>query len=712
MPQYELNLRDYLRMLRKRKQIILTVTLLVASLTLSFSRWLRPTPAYEAESRVEFSRTTSVTGLFREMFSPTPAYISIATQTEVIKSYQVMERVVKDLGLIPPQTPSMKIRESPDLLNIFTTLQEQIRTRREGDTHIISITATASNPKQAERLANAVARAYREENIYTLNRQVLEAKRFIEEQLDDVGRKLTKAEEALRSFKEEEGHVFLSEEARAALARVTRFEDEREKVSRIKRETALLLDGLKKNPFSSPKQERRIFTEEGSPALALLNTRLLELFQEREILLINYTREHPQVIEVGEKIEKIRQEMIKELSSKLEAYQKRERMLEERLEELREEYLTVPQAALDLSRLEREIKVYEELYGLLNTKYQEAKIKEAEQIEEVRIIKVATPPAKPVNAPNLPMNLFVGTLMGGLLGIIVGIVRESLDTSIGTIEEVEEFLKLPVLGVIPNIGEKELVTLSPSHFSPSESKEITPRLITLLAPKSPLSESYRSLRTSIQFSVLDRQIKTVEITSTTLREGKTTILINLALSVSQTGKRVLVVDADLRNPVVHKAFGIERGPGLTDVLLGHLPWQDAKRTAADLLLGRLAPDCLFNTPDLDYVHLLTSGVHLPKPSEILSSARMDDLLAQLQDSYDLVLFDTPPLLPVTDALILGSKVGGTLMVYQVGRVARMALKRALLLLGQGQARVIGIILNNVRSEVSPEYTQYRYYPSG
>jgi capsular exopolysaccharide synthesis family protein len=458
-------------------------------------------------------------------------------------------------------------------------------------------------------------------------------------------------------------------------------------------------------------QTGRIFTEEGNALLTVLNQRLLDLVQERNTLLINYTAEHPQVREQQQKIDNVRAEMLLELRAKLKTMQDREAALMDQRDRYRSRYLQFPRAAIQMSRLEREVKVNADLLATLKGKYQELQIKSAERIEEVTIVAPAIMPSLPINAPNTELNLMVGSLMGVFLGFVLAFARESFDTSIGTIEGIEEFLKVPVLGVIPQFDGKEMEEAAraalPANVSASTVENFS-KLICLVDPKSVLSESLRSLRTNIQFASMDGKVKSILFTSAGLGEGKSTCVTNLAITLAQEGQRVLLVDADLRKPIVHQRLGLERAPGLSDALVGSVPWRSHVRSATDLMLGPMGADRVMKTPGLDNLHILTSGSEVGNPNEYLNMNKIKTLVSEMNEEYDLVLFDTPPILPVTDAVAFSSRVDGTILVYQVGRIGRNALKRAKFLLDHAQANVMGIVLTNMKSEVTPDYGVYRY----
>jgi len=708
MAQYELNLLDYWLIVKKRRFTILATAALVISFTFLLGQVLRPNPIYEAAARVKFDRTSTLATALLESVSYQSSN-DMGTQSEVIRSFPVLEQVALELGLVAKEAPLDKQYSAPYLKAVYD-LQQRVKATQEGTTNIIKITALADRPESAERLANAVAVAYRNENIRSRNRIVLESRRFVEEQLAALVVHLKEAEEALRDFKEREGQVFLTDEAKAALDAFTKLEADYDRTQRVKDETLKQIEVLsRREPVAGT--DNRIFTEEPSALLSVLNARLMDLIQERANLLINYTTEHPQVREADRKIFNVKLQMTQELESKIRSLTDREALLKQQIQLYRDRYFAFPKAAIELARLERDVKVNSDLYSQLKIKHQELLIKTAEQIEEVTVIEPAIAPTVAVNEPNHGLNFLVGGLMGLLLGLVLAFMRESFDTSIGTIEGVEEYLKVPVLGVIPQFDEKEQTAIAAKELPPDvnrETLEIFTKLVVLYDPKSVLSEGFRSLRTNIQFSSMDRDVKTLLFTSAGLGEGKTLTIVNLAITLAQDGKRVLLVDADLRRPIVHARLGFPREPGLAEALMGGMSWKENVRTVTDLMLGSLGVDRVINTPGLDNLNVLTSGIVPPNPAEFLNSSRLATFVAEMRKEYDVVLFDTPPILPIADAVMLGSRVDGAVLVYQVGRIGRNALKRAKFLLDHAQARVLGVVLTNVRAEITPEYGYYRY----
>jgi capsular exopolysaccharide synthesis family protein len=293
------------------------------------------------------------------------------------------------------------------------------------------------------------------------------------------------------------------------------------------------------------------------------------------------------------------------------------------------------------------------------------------------VISPASPPATPVS-PTPRRNVLLGLLLGLVLGVGSVVLLEHLDDSIKSKEDIERTTSgLMVLGVIPLVAQWRDRTQT--------------RIVAMTEPNSPTAEAYRTLRTSIQFLGLDRSLRVLQVTSPVASEGKSTTLANLAVALSQAGSRVVVVCCDLRRPRLHQFFGLPNKVGLTSVLLGQVPLTKA----------------LQSVPDQPRIMVLASGPIPPNPSELLSSQRTTDLLSQIASQADIVLVDCPPVLPVTDAAVLATKVDGTLVVASAGTTTTKDLARTLELLGQVDAPLLGVVLNGGTAEAGYGYTYYQ-----
>lgn len=680
------------------------MTVILGAFSYLFAQITRPDPTYQATAAVRVERATSMASLLTEMFTVSSGD-NLATQAAVIRGFPVLERAAKRLGRIPADVPSDQVRNTPRYQAIVKTLQTQVQAEQEANTNIIKITVTTRDRSEAAKVANAVAEAYREQNILTRNRQVREARRFIEAQLEEVGGRLRASEERLRDLKEQRGVVSLGDETAAALNRLTGLEADLERTRRARDEAATTIRQLQEG---RPAGAVRIAVDPADLPLTKLSTTLGDLQVQRENLLLTLTPRHPQVRDLDTQMENVRRSLVQELEARLRALTARAADLEVRVRQTRTDLKAIPEVALEMARVQRDVKVNEDLFAQLKAKYQEVQIREKEQVEEVSIELPATEPAGPSNPTDWTTKLLAGLAVGLLLGLVLAFTVESLDTSIGTIEDVETLLAVPVMGLIPDIGLADLAIPG----APEGRQEAQPFLITLQNPASPIAEAYRSLRTNLDFVALERHVKTICITSASRTEGKSTTAVNLAIALAQMGRKTLLVEADLRKPFLHFAFGLPKEPGLAEAILGNQPWTAVVRTVTDLMLGRLGLDQIVGAPNIDKLHLITSGTPPSNPAEFLNSQRMTELIAAFREQFDMVIFDCAPVLPVTDAAILSSKVDGTVLVHRVGTIARAALRRAKTLLENVHGRVLGIVLTGLKAEISPDFEELEYYRYG
>jgi capsular exopolysaccharide synthesis family protein len=453
------------------------------------------------------------------------------------------------------------------------------------------------------------------------------------------------------------------------------------------------IKGAARRPLSS---KRSFSSDKASPLYQKLNGKLVDLMLERDSLLIQYTSSHPTVVELSKQVSEIARKMIIELESQLNTLIQREQGLRKEIESVSAQVEALPVKGLELGRLERDVERTSQLYSLLETKHQEALIQNAEKPEEVIIVRPAFEPTSPINRPDMTSSGFLGALIGLVLGLVFAFIIETLDTSLGAIGDVEQTLGLPVVGLIPYV----------------ESKDGQAPLIPYQGSHSVLAESFRSLRTTLQFSALEKDIKSIVITSASPLEGKSVVAANLGIAMAQGGLKTVLLSTDLRKPMLYKLFGLNASPGLSDFLLGSSDASQAIRTVTDLLMGQMGVEDIMLTPGIDNLHIITCGKMLSNPGELIESEKFKELLDALDNHYDVVLMDTPPLIFAADASILAMKCDGVLLVYRAGEVGRGILKRIKGQLDQVKATIIGVVLNGVKAEISPDFevvSQYKYY---
>ena len=404
-------------------------------------------------------------------------------------------------------------------------------------------------------------------------------------------------------------------------------------------------------------------------------------------------------------------QVAREYNGRLNLYRQQYDRNVEQLQEFKDALTEIPEEQREFGEIQRNISTNAQLYDMLAGKYHLASISEASSADEVTVLSYAVTPGDPFNI-NTGKVIIISLIIGIMLGIMIALLIETIDTSIGTIEDMEEYLKIPVIGVLPHTRRDETLDIVQGRTNDYSIKRDLAclSLITHFDPKSPDAEAFRSLRTNIQFLDIRKNIRVINFTSSVMQEGKSTTLANLAMTMAQAGTKTLLICCNLRRPSLHKVFGLPKGPGVIDILIEKDTWQNCVRTLNDSEFELLKNPELFGVSGLENLHIITSGGIPPNPSELLQSKNMDNFLKEVRENYDLVLVDGPPTLPVTDSAILGTKVDGTVIVYQAGRVPRNALRRAKMKLESVNTNVLGLVLNDTKSEVSGYFTgYYRYY---
>jgi capsular exopolysaccharide synthesis family protein len=710
MVQYDLNIRDYWRILRKRKYIVISAVFLVTFLSFIFSTLQRPIPLYRSSVSVKIEENTTFTGIYLQALAFSSAD-TLETQTVIIKSYPVMEEVAKRLGSIDASLTSREIRADNELLGKVLSLKNKITTEREGNTNIINIYAVDRNPQMAQKLAATVAEVYKDINTQDRNKRVFEARRFIEEQLRIVKGKLKESEEKVRQFRESHGMMSLDVESTTLASRISELESRYRDAKRAHENLKGMIAQLERKEAVTADTLQALVGESPSPVFSSLNNKLLNLTLQRDTLLLDFTEKHPEVEEVNKQIDEVVESMLKEVRKQEETLAlKAEQYLKES-EELKKRYAGLPQEGLEMARLEREVKLNEDIVSQLEAKYQEVLIREAEKIEEVTIVRPALEPTRPINPPRKGATTAIGFLLGIVIGVIFAFLKESLDTSIGTIADVEEYLDLPVLGIISYTHPENIFDDIPELADSFEGAEdgTLVSLASLLVTDSTIAENFRALEANVQYISAEKDVRVLMVTASTMEEGKTLVASNLAVTFAVMNYKTLLIDGDLRKPDIHRIFGLNRESGLSDAVLGTSDWREVRNTINDMILGRLGVKGVMSTHGIDNLHVITAGTNYANPMRLLSSDQMKQMIQEFKVDYDIIIVDSPPILQSSDPIILAERVDAVLLVYKVGSISRGLLKRAKDQLDNVKSNTLGVILNQLRAEVSPDFQEHKYY---
>ncbi len=543
-------------------------------------------------------------------------------------------------------------------------------------TNVVRVAYRSTDPERARDVVNLLVEGYMSLNVAQRTAEAGKAVDFITSQLEGVKSRLDRSEQELQEYKVQTGRVTLGPEGNTLLQKVVTVEQQKADLALKRQRLDLAIEELSRalrsnGSFTPP-------TIEGVPQIAELAGKLAELEAERKAMLNDYTPAHPAVIKIQSDIHRVQDAMLSTYRTVRQELALGEADLGKTLAGFEAQMGEIPAAELELAKRMRVNQVNSELYTFLLQKQQEASIAEASTLSAATVIDKALTPLKPVK-PNKPKNLALGLVLGIMLGVGLVFLLDYMDQSIKTSDDVRDRLGLTVLGIIPRIP-----------FADEDATLPVKRLVTSLSSRSPVVESFRALRTNINFITARESHKVILITSSLPDEGKSTVSGNLAAVLAQTGARVLLVGCDLRRPSLYAMLGQSYEPGLTNLLVeGN---QSAVRKLAN--------------PPLDF---LPAGRIPPNPAEILASSRMKKFLDMARERYDYVILDAPPVLPVTDAQVLAPLCDLVLVVLEPCRVPERAAQQMVESLYAVDARISGVILNDKSGRGFKYYGSYNYY---
>jgi succinoglycan biosynthesis transport protein ExoP len=612
------------------------------------------------------------------------------TQNLIIQSRAVAQRVVERLGLAgDPSFFGQEDNEDwePVAKEVAAQrLQSKLSLDPIKDTRLVRIKVRDSDPERAAALANMVADAYIEKTMEDRLGSTIAAAEWLARQLEATRKDLNKSEYALHEFKKEHNVLSVSVENRQnLLSEEIREYNERLTDTRARRiELQARLERLK-NARTSPETIQDNALGEDSE-IDSLRTALRAKMTERGSLSVRYGNSHPTILELNGEIAVIRGSINHEISVLITVAAgdlKEIQAVEEGLSKVQNQ---AQRAGLDLnlreieySRLNRQRESSSKLYDLLLQRTAEADLTRLLRTTHVRVVDRALIPTAAVS-PLVGLNILGGAFGGLLMGFALAFLLHQMDRRIRDVPDVEQ-LGLTILGVFPRVGE---VGAQASGYGRGRNKrqriEEVGKVVQVVHthPMSMAAESCRTVRTNLVFMAAESPNKTMVVTSPNPKDGKTTVAANIAIALAQSGQRVLLVDADLRRPRIHKAFDLDNRTGLTNTLVG-------ERT-----LSQVTCDV-----GIDKLSVVTCGPLPPNPAELLHTKQFSELLDEAAAQYDRVIFDSPPLRAVTDAAILAPQCGGVLLVVRARATTRDAVVSAIRSLRDVRANVLGGVLNDV-----------------
>ena len=610
--------------------------------------------------------------------------------------------------------------------NILKTLQ--VYSSR--GTNIINIVAKSPHPYEAALIANAVANAYQKRDKEWISNESISLKSFLQDRLDEKESEMEEIEDKIEKYKME-NQIYDIE------GNVTNLMNNLTSVESAYNNANLEINIIHSQKKYLSNQLSDVENDLTEKMLSSINAQLFALREqvnEKEAELVRnstiYGANHEAVIKTNENLKNLKNQLEgktneliaaglsildpleyrQDLISNLLQLEANINLLESKLVEYqslinkyKNEIKVLPEKQSYLGKLSREKEVLSNTYSYMRQKMEEARVSMASEPGKVRIINQAEEPNKPIS-PDIPRNIIMAIIIGAFIGFGCSISIEYFDNTVKSVEFIER-KKLPVLAIIPSIDHKSK-TYSNSSKINSDNKRgrfygmksvdrIQRRLVTHEDPRSPISESYRSLRTSLMYTTKGNQ-GTIMVSSPGPGEGKTTTIINLAITYANLGKKTLLIDGDLRKPVLHKVFNTDIEKGLTHYLSGvEQKWEN-----------------IINPTDVENLQIIYSGAIPPNPSELLGSELMNNLIIELKEKYDIILFDAPPVLAVTDAVVLSRLIDQFLLVVRFGSTDKDSINQALIALSNVNQSLTGVVFNDLNrknSYYSKNYYSYHQY---
>lgn len=727
-------LREYLHGVRKRwKLVALVVLLVVAAAVVQYSITL---PSYQATTVLQIERRNPASVVtnqspwlenwFNMEYYP--------TQYKLLESRGMAERLVKELRL--DEDPrfhrgageNRSGRTAEDDKAVLAAIANRVRggltVEPVRGTQLVQLTYRSSDPELAARLANGFAQTYIDWGVETQSGRVGEASDLLGEQIDTLKQEVADRERELQILSQQEKALTFNPDSSVTAQRLQSLNEQFMDAKRLRIEREARYRELQADA------DRTVADLAAGSGVESLLREQLRLEREYATKLRTYKPDWPAMIELKAEIDKGRQHLDglvareadrvrQSAQAEYQAALRQERTLESEIDELKRQMLENGSVAVQYNNLQVEISTRRELLDELLRRQSETEV--ALRIQDtsesnVRVVDRALVPGAP-HFPSLRRNVSMGLAAGLLLGLGAALLLEFLDRTLKGADEIERLLGLPVLGVIPDLddarvgksgygygygygadrrsrrkrGKRGPAGDSRRWLEKKGSDRAGIELVPHTRPRLAVSEAYRSLRTALLLSTAEG-LRTVALTSAGAGEGKTVTASNLAVVMAQLGRKVLLVDADLRKPRLHRVFKLSNRNGL-----------------AHLLTSNAEMDEIVQKSEISNLSVIPAGLTPPNPSELLASTRMTDLLQMAKTRFDLVIFDTPPVLAVTDAILVGAQCDGVVLCLRSGRVLREDARTCHNRLSRVEVKVLGAVLNGFRAQAGRYGGSNHYY---
>jgi polysaccharide biosynthesis transport protein len=711
LPTWELSPRephlyDYLIVLRKHQWLILSF--LVAVVTIVTVATFRMQAVYTATARIEIDRESSNILPFQgpdayDYYSDSESYIE--TQSKILTSETLALQTIRNSGLsaLPqfstPSGPSEAVavgtlanqKRPPELAEFLGSLS----VRRVPNSRLMDVSFESTDPQLAARIVNAHIDNFIQQNFRSRYESASQASTWLTDQLNDMKVKVQKAEDARIAYERQNQIWTLDDKQNITSQRLVDVNRELTGAQSTRMQKESLYEFAKAGNLDAVPQMV------GNSFLQDLIKKRNELNAEYNDSLAQYGPNFPKVLRMQGQIkgleatiEKEKQNILNTLESDYREARQHEMLLTEELDQQKGQANAMAEKLVEYNILKREAETNKTLYDGLLTKLKEANISVGLKSSNIRMVDPAMIPSYP-SRPAKARNIALAFLVGLVGGIGLALIREYLDNTVKSPDDIETLARLPSLAVVPQFSSVNGVTKRAGMLAGNGSDKRI-ELVAQHLPKSQMSEAFRALRTSILLSSADHPPQVILVTSALPREGKTTAAANLAVTLAQLGDSTVLVDADLRKPGVGRVLNLANSKyaGLSSYLAGV--------SSLDLVT---VPH-----PAIPNLAAIPTGPLPPNPADLLSSHRLADAITELRTKYKFVVIDSPPIMAATDAVILSVQTDGVLLVVRSGETPKEAFTRTRDLLCSVKCRILGVVLNAVDSNAPDYYYSYRYYP--
>ena len=709
----EIHLLDYLRVIQKRMWVVIIFFIVVVSVVTI--KTFKTIPVYQATARVVLERHQLNVGFqqvvsLENQITPIDFYTN---QCEIIKSRYVAKGVIDSLGLKnrpvsnPPHKETNPVLARSDLQDPRTETRfldgflSKLKVSLMRNSGVVNITYEGYDPQLVTNIVNMIVKKYIEqdwEKRYNVAKDALE---WLNKQIKDVKITLEESELALQKYKKENDLITVETVRIGKTSDSSSLADERQNVVLQKlmelnaAVTNAKTEGVRLEVLNNKLKEFKNVQDKDDivqsiPAVVQnyliqnLKSEYARMEKDYSLNSQRYGVKHPKIVQLNAELNTMRDNIIKEINricdsitTEFEIATNREATLLQILEQQKREVFALGDKAIQYGVIKREVDTNRQMYETLLTRMKETNLTEDLKMSNIKISDHAEVPLKPFK-PKKTLNILLGVIVGLTCGVGIAFLMEYMDNAIRTQEDVEKYLGTSLLGIV-------------GHIPVDKKDNKITNLIAHDLPKHSITEALKGIRTSIMFSHPDNPKRTILVTSATPNEGKSLISSNLSIVMAQAGKKVLLIDADLRKPSIHKYFQIDKSLGLSNLLV----------KSHDLRT-------VLKSTHIPNVYTIPCGPIPPNPSELLGSQAMAENLKVAKEEFEWILIDSPPLLGVTDTRILSRLVDGIIFVLHGNKANREVARKALSFLSDVNDKILGVVINDVDFSKDKYYYQYYY----